>query len=316
MLLASQNTKTGRVIDQNISCNALVALSRLEPELFVKCVKGDRTHLFLVRNGAGQATPVFSKCLQYSIGSQQYFITDLRPFGGTNPDLSRAVVLRNRLEAELFVFRAAMEDAVGHYGVAAIRDRFIESVSLYGWYVSALLASSLNLHPGLLGDVSLVAQSYYLNLLGDTIDWDLNRPAITLRLAGINKSSVHDVSAITDQLVLTRSIGSMIDAIIAVTNTPRTENLNYKTFLAITAGSYFGFGQQTLPMMALESPCTWIPFVSVVYRDKNKSRCKAAGVISNYSTKAEQFSLRKKLYGVLDATIPEFDTTLLTGAAR
>lgn len=308
----SANTSIGRVIDQSITPQSLVMLSRHSPELFLSYENDNSEFLFLCRSDdEANKIPMFSKCFHHQIGVRNIIITDLRPFSG-NSSL-RPISFRNRVETELFVFRAALESVASKSGYSAIRDRFIETCMLYGWYVSALLSSSLNLQTSNLAEISIVAQCFYLNLMSDEGDWDYNRAAISARIAGMNRMSKFDVEAVTGRCILTKDIRSMLESIIEITATPRTESLNYKTMLSMTASSYIGYTQTTIVMMALESPCTWMPLCSTVYRDKTKRRCKAAGIISNYSTKPEQFNLRKKLYEVLGSEIPDFDTELISG---
>lgn len=311
MALLSAKTKIGKVIDHVVSVSDIFYSFSTSEEIFLNHTGETGTkHLFLSgQNYDTNKIPFFTTSIHHRIGAQDYIITDLRPF--VSNSTNRGIRIRNKIEAELYIFRSALEDIIKTNGPDAIRDTFIETCPLYGWYIASTLGSSLNLPTYLLPTVSIVAQAFYLNSISDDSNFDENRGGYISRISSMNKFPVQSVSDVINGITLTPSIESMIDAIKTSIDSSRADSLSYSTMLAMTGSSYFGYNQTQVPMMAIESPSMWIPFASCVYRDSTKKRCKAAMILNNYSSKAEQFNIRKKLYQTLDTVLPSFEKDLL-----
>lgn len=311
MAKTSSKTRIGKVIDYKVRSSEILYAFSSNEDIFLNHLGATKNrHLFLAGHDYdADKIPLFTTTFHHRVGSEKYIITDLRPFISTGS--KRGIGIRNKMEAEMYIFRSVLEDVIEVSGPEAVRDTFIETVPLYGWYISSILSSSLNLPTYMLPSVSIVAQAYYLNSISDTQDYEKNKESLALRIARMNKFSNHDVSVIVESIHIDDSINSLIEAIKKTIDSPRAESLNYGTFIAMLASSYFGYDQNNVPPIAVESPAMWIPFVSCVFRDRTKKRCMAAKIITNYSSKAEQFNIRKKLYQTLDTVLPDFEKELL-----
>lgn len=312
MYAPGSETKVGRITDQSVSKSDVIGLSVERPALFLKeRSRNGVEHLMLLSNHEGASDiPLFSLCLNAKIGSTKYMLTDLRPFASREFVNGGQARIRNKKEAFMFIMRSVLEDEMMHNGCQGILDTFPESSKLYGVFVASLLAASFNLEPYLSIQVRIIAEAYYLNIMSSHPTWAEAMPGISARIAQ-NRLSSRDVSLITSNIHLDQSIDSMISSMVSYIESPRIKSLSLRSLSSAASLSYFGHAQSSVPMIAMESPALWIPLMSCVYDDRSKSKCKAASIITNYSSRSGQFDIKRNLFSLLSIVIPSFDKSIV-----